>query len=100
MIGIVWYDSNEDIPFEKLKKITKVFNEIKFDKIFLSFLEFFRQYNFVPTGKIFKLVIPQNKLINGIRDWNVSKKETFISSETKVFGKLLKRFNSSFSSKE
>ena len=83
-IGIVWYDSNVNIPFEKLKKITKVFQEIKFDKNFLSFLEFFRQYNLAPTGKIFKLVIPQDKLINEISDWNFSNKETVISSETKL----------------
>ena len=67
MIGIVWYDSNENIPFKKLKKITKVFHEIKFDKKFLSFLEFFRQYNLVSTGKMFKLVIPQNKLISSVK---------------------------------
>ena len=34
MKGIVWYDSSEDIPFEKLKKVKKVFNEIKLEKKF------------------------------------------------------------------
>ena len=96
MIGIVWYDSNENIPFKKLKKITKVFHEIKFDKKFLSFLEFFRQYNLVSTGKIFKLVIPQNKLINEISDWDANKKETFLSSETKL---KLTEFQNDFASK-
>jgi len=67
MIGIVWYDSNENIPFKKLKKITKVFHEIKFDKKFLSFLEFFRQYNLVSTGKMFKLVIPQKGQVSDLK---------------------------------
>ena len=44
MKGIVWYDSSEDIPFEKLKKVKKVFNEIKLEKKLISFLDFFYKY--------------------------------------------------------
>ena len=32
MKGIVWYDSSDEIPFEKLKKIKKVYNQIKLEK--------------------------------------------------------------------
>ena len=45
---------------------------------------------------MFKLVIPQNKLINEISDWDANKKETFLSSETKL---KLTEFQNDFASK-
>jgi len=63
MKGIVWHDSLEEIPSEKLKKITKVHEEFKLEKRLISFLDFFHKYNLVPISKLFKLVIPQDKLI-------------------------------------
>ena len=63
MKGIVWHDSLEEIPSEKLKKITKVHEEFKLEKRLISFLDFFHNYNLVPISKLFKLVIPQDKLI-------------------------------------
>ena len=84
MKGIVWYDSSEDIPFEKLKKVKKVFNEIKLEKKLISFLDFFYKYNLVPISKLFKLVIPQDKSIEEISEKSDLGINTNIPSESSL----------------
>jgi len=51
MKGIVWHDSLEEVPSEKLKKITKVYDEFKLEKRLISFLDFFHNYNFFFLNK-------------------------------------------------
>ena len=84
MKGIVWYDSSEDIPFEKLKKVKKVFNGIKLEKKLISFLDFFYKYNLVPISKLFKLVIPQDKSIEEISEKSYLGINTNIPSESSL----------------
>ena len=84
MKGIVWYDSCEDIPFEKLKKVKKIFNVIKLEKKLISFLDFFYKYNLVPISKLFKLVIPQDKSIEEISEKSDLGINTNIPSESSL----------------
>ena len=84
MKGIVWFDSGNKVAKEKLKTVSKVYKEIKVERNYISFLDFFYKYNLTPISKILRLVLPKDNILENFENNYNDKKKVDLSSETKI----------------
>ena len=84
MKGIVWFDSGDKVAKEKLKTVSKVYKEIKVERNYISFLDFFYKYNLTPISKILRLVLPKDNILENFENNYNDKKKVDLSSETKI----------------
>ncbi len=82
MNGIVWFESGDNVDKAKLKTISEVYSDIKLKKNFIKFLDFYQKYNLIPLGRVLRLVLPIDKILESKE---ISKKENIhnnLSSKT------------------
>lgn len=84
MKGIVWFDSGDKVAIEKLKTVSKVYNQIKLERDYISFLDFFYKYNLTPISKVLRLVLPKDNILENFENNYDDKKKVDLSSETKI----------------
>ena len=84
MKGIVWFDSGDKVAIEKLKTVSKVYNQIKLERDYIYFLDFFYKYNLTPISKVLRLVLPKDNILENFENNYDDKKKVDLSSETKI----------------
>ena len=63
MLGIVWYDGDDKVDPKKIKKVIEILPIEDLTRNLIDFLNFFHRYNVVAIGKILRLVLPQDYLL-------------------------------------
>ena len=63
MLGVVWYDGDDKVDPKKIKEVIEILPIEGLNKNLVDFLNFFHRYNIVAIGKILRLVLPQDYLL-------------------------------------
>ena len=63
MLGVVWYDGDDKVDPKKIKEVIEILPIVGLNKNLVDFLNFFHRYNIVAIGKILRLVLPQDYLL-------------------------------------
>ena len=82
MKGIVWFDSGDKVDKAKLKNILEVYSGIKLKKNYIKFLDFYQKYNLIPLGKILRLILPKDKILESVETSKKEKAKNNLSSKT------------------
>ena len=82
MNGIVWFESGDEVDKAKLKTISEVYSGIKLKKNYIKFLDFYQKYNLIPLGKILRLVLPKDKILESIKILEKETTNNNLSSKT------------------
>ena len=82
MNGIVWFDSEDKVDEAKLKTISEIYSGIKLKKNYIKFLDFYQKYNLIPLGKLLRLVLPKDKILESVEISKKEKTNNNLSSKT------------------
>ena len=99
-IGLVFeivQDHKVTIELRKIKKIIRSLDNIVLKKSLVKFISWVSNYNLYSKGMIFKMIIPNKKIIdfskkNNLEYLNIKSSKIILNSEQKTAFKIIKKF--------